>query len=580
MAIFRRRKEDSEPDLPHVEDPDEPASPDDEAFPSRPIDEWALQGRGSKAARGFQPPPVTPTDDDVRSLEQRLLASLRPGQRPVAPSEERPAPTPSVETPAEPVVDRAPAEPVVDRAPAALLKDRPSRPNPGTDIHRAIRRAVTRALSEDLGDQGDLTASATILPGARGTATLVAREAGVLAGLELVTETYTMLDSRVTVQLHAEDGDRVEAGQQIGVLAGPLRSILTGERVALNFLGHLSGIATTTAAYVDAVAGTKAVIRDTRKTTPGLRLLEKMAVVAGGGVNHRLGLFDALLVKDNHNLGAGGVASATRRAIARANGRPVQVEVTSIEEMDAAVAAGATDVMLDNFDLEMLEIAAARAPAEVMLEASGGVTLDNVADVAATGVGRIAIGALTHSAARLDVALDVTVVAADRPSALAALSDADLLDDDLVDDFVVEADQAAEPLVDEAPAPEGHGDEDTDPVDAVEDSAAFHEEGAFPADEEELDDDLFDVRPWSSVDDQGDPRDGEVVPLDAAAPGSTGTRDDLMNNLGLRGDTALEDLAGMDDDVPVPDDDVVDAFLDELDRDEGAADTTADETRD
>jgi hypothetical protein len=256
------------------------------------------------------------------------------------------------------------------------------------------------------------------------------------------------------------------------------------------------------------------------------------------------------------------VAAATRRAIARSHGRPVQVEVTSIEEMDAAVEAGAIDIMLDNFDLDTLEIAVARAPAEAILEASGGVTLENVADVAATGVSRIAVGALTHSADWLDIALDVTVVAADTPPRLAAVADADVLDD-LVDDDLVEHDIRAEE------GPDDLAIED----DVVEDSAAFVEDASFPADEEELGAD--DVMPWSS-------EDGEVVPLDAenAEEDTSTDADDLMIDLGLRGDTAVEDLARLDDDVPLPDDDLVDAFLDELDRDEGTADLAADEVRD
>ena len=202
---------------------------------------------------------------------------------------------------------------------------------------------------------------------------------------------------------------------------------------------HVAGIATTTRRYVDAVAGTGAVIRDTRKTTPGMRLLEKMAVVAGGGVNHRLGLFDALLVKDNHNVAAGSVAVATTRALHRAGDRPVEVEVASLEELDVAMDAGAVEILLDNFSVDDLRTAVERAPAEIVLEASGGITLDNVADVAATGVHRIAIGAITHSADWLDVALDVTSV--EQPAmATPVVADPDELDigdsfDDTFEDF-------------------------------------------------------------------------------------------------------------------------------------------------
>jgi nicotinate-nucleotide pyrophosphorylase (carboxylating) len=278
----------------------------------------------------------------------------------------------------------------------------------------AGRQAVRLALEEDLDLDGDVTSLATVPPDAAGRADLVARAEGVIAGTALVVEVFDQLDPRVTVKLHVEDGDRVRSGQQLGQVVGPLRSILTGERTALNFLTHLSGIATRARAFADAVDGTGCVIRDTRKTTPGLRLLEKAAVRAGGATNHRIGLYDALLVKDNHVAAAGSVAEATRRAHERAGGRHVQVEVRSAGELEEAVAAGARDVLLDNLDPEATAAAVARCrelEAEVggriLLESSGRVTLETVRRYADAGVDRAAVGALTHSAPQLDIALDL-----------------------------------------------------------------------------------------------------------------------------------------------------------------------------
>jgi nicotinate-nucleotide pyrophosphorylase (carboxylating) len=260
---------------------------------------------------------------------------------------------------------------------------------------------------------------ATVPAGLPGEASLVARADGVVAGCELVARVFAAVDPDVEVDLEVVDGDRVTRGQVLGRVRGPLRSVLAGERTALNFLTHLSGIATRTRAFADAVAGTGCAVRDTRKTTPGLRLLEKVAVRAGGGVNHRVGLHDALLVKDNHVAAAGGVAEATRRALAAADGRHVQVEVTSLAELDEAVDAGARDVLLDNFTpagcAEVVEhLAARQLPERVLLEASGTIRLDTVADFARSGVDRVAVGALTHSAPQLDIALDVRVVGSER----------------------------------------------------------------------------------------------------------------------------------------------------------------------
>jgi nicotinate-nucleotide pyrophosphorylase (carboxylating) len=292
-------------------------------------------------------------------------------------------------------------------------------------VARAADAAVARALAEDLDvpvdaspdtrRAGDVTAVATVPADLLGEASLIARAEGVVAGCDLVVRVFAAVDPAVAVSLEVADGDVVTRGQVLGRVTGPLRSVLAGERTALNFLTHLSGVATRTRAFADAVAGTGCVVRDTRKTTPGLRLLEKVAVRAGGGVNHRVGLWDALLVKDNHVAAAGGVTEATRRALAAAGGRHVQVEVTSLEELEAAVAAGARDVLLDNFTpagcaAAVADLAGRDASDRVLLEASGTIRLDTVAAYAAAGVDRVAVGGLTHSAPQLDIALDVRAV--------------------------------------------------------------------------------------------------------------------------------------------------------------------------
>lgn len=272
---------------------------------------------------------------------------------------------------------------------------------------RARRRAVARALAEDLGDAGDVTTAATVPPGARGVAHVVARADGVVAGGAVLGEVFEQVGPGVTVDVRVQDGQRVTRGDVVAEIEGPLRSLLTGERVALNFVCHLSGIATQTRRFVDAVDGLPVELRDTRKTTPGLRLLEKAAVVAGGGANHRVGLYDALLVKDNHVLAAGGVGPAARRAVERARGRHVQVEVTRLDQLDEVLAAGVDDILLDNFTPAEVRMAVRRVAGRATLEASGNVTLETVREYAETGVDRVAVGALTHSAPWLDLAMDV-----------------------------------------------------------------------------------------------------------------------------------------------------------------------------
>lgn len=271
-----------------------------------------------------------------------------------------------------------------------------------------LAQVVATALHEDLGPGRDRTTLATVPGSATAEAMVRTRRAGVVAGLAALRGVWTLVDQRVTVELLAVDGDVVVADQVLARVVGPARSVFTGERTALNLVGHLSGVASLTATYVAAVGG-RCQIRDTRKTTPGLRALEKAAVVAGGGHNHRFGLADALLVKDNHVAAAGGIAAATRAALAAADGREVQIEVDTLDQLDTVLTLGAPSVLLDNFDPDGLAEGVRRcrrAPHHVFVEASGGVTLDSVGAIAATGVDAVAVGALTHSAPGLDVGLD------------------------------------------------------------------------------------------------------------------------------------------------------------------------------
>jgi nicotinate-nucleotide pyrophosphorylase (carboxylating) len=269
---------------------------------------------------------------------------------------------------------------------------------------------VQAALREDLGRAGDLTTDAVVPESARATARLLARQAGRVAGLTISCRAFALLDDRVQVDYRAADGDDVEAGATLAEVSGPARAILSAERVALNFLGRLCGIATQTRDVVAAVAGTGTRVVDTRKTTPGLRGLEKYAVRVGGGWNHRFGLYDAVLIKDNHLVVAGGVGEAVRRAKAAVGHLvKVEVEVTSLAEVQEALDAGAEVVLLDNMTPQQLREAVALVGGRAVTEASGGITPANAAEVAATGVDVISLGWLTHSAPALDVALDVVV---------------------------------------------------------------------------------------------------------------------------------------------------------------------------
>lgn len=273
----------------------------------------------------------------------------------------------------------------------------------------AIDEAVHRALDEDLGRAGDITSIATIPETAPARAIMVARQAGVIAGLPLAVATFRKLSSDIRIEAHCRDGATVAAGVQVLTISGPARAVLAGERTALNFVGRLSGIATLTAEYVRHTAGSHLRICCTRKTTPGLRALEKYAVRCGGGFNHRFGLDDAILIKDNHIAVAGGIRPVLQRARAHAGHLvKVEIEVDTLAQLREVLDTGLADVvLLDNMDIATLTEAVKLADGRVVLEASGGVTQSSIAKIAATGVDYASSGALTHSAPNFDVALDI-----------------------------------------------------------------------------------------------------------------------------------------------------------------------------
>lgn len=276
-----------------------------------------------------------------------------------------------------------------------------------------VERAVTAALEEDLGLAGDLTSQATLAPDAWATATISAREAGVIAGLDLAAAAFRLVGDGVSFTPRLNDGDRIAVGGLVAEVSGPARLVMSGERVALNFLNHLSGISTLTRTYADAIDGTKARICDTRKTTPGLRAFEKYAVRCGGGSNHRYALNDAILIKDNHIAVAGSVTAAYRAAEAFAGHLvAIEIEVTTLAELEEALAAGARVIMLDNMDNQLLAQAVAITAGRAKLEASGGVKLDRVRSIAETGVDYISTSQITMGAKPLDLGLDVTIGAA------------------------------------------------------------------------------------------------------------------------------------------------------------------------
>jgi nicotinate-nucleotide pyrophosphorylase (carboxylating) len=274
-----------------------------------------------------------------------------------------------------------------------------------------IEAAVRRALAEDLGAAGDVTTSATVPADATATARLVTRQPGVIAGLGVAATAFAVVGGvgagEVQMINAVEDGARVQPGDLLASVTGPLAAILTAERTALNFLGHLSGVATLTSRWVDAVAGTGARIRDTRKTIPGLRALEKYAVVCGGGLNHRMSLSDAALVKDNHVVAAGGVVPAFERVRAAYPDLSVEIEVDTVAQARAVIDAGADLVLLDNMSPADMRAVVEYAAGRAELEASGGLSLDSARAVAETGVDYLSIGALTHSAPVLDIGLDM-----------------------------------------------------------------------------------------------------------------------------------------------------------------------------
>jgi len=265
---------------------------------------------------------------------------------------------------------------------------------------------VQRVLAEDLGKGGDVTSAATIAADARFTAEMNARQTMVVAGIDVAAAFFGKLDAGVQVEVDAKDGDRVERGATLMRLSGNARAMLSAERSALNTLQHLSGIATLTRSYVDAIAGTGATLLDTRKTLPGLRVLEKFAARMGGAQNHRMRLDDGVLIKDNHVAVCGGVTEAVRRAKAANTGLQVQVEVDRIDQIEPALAAGADRLLLDNMDPALLREAVALVAGRVPLEASGGVTLETIRFLAETGVTFISVGRITQSAPAVDIGLD------------------------------------------------------------------------------------------------------------------------------------------------------------------------------
>ncbi len=282
------------------------------------------------------------------------------------------------------------------------------------EVAAACRALIDLALREDLGVAGDLTTLAFIPAEQTGSATFVARAAGVIAGLPAAALVLERLDPRTVFTPLVDDGARVERGTKLATIAGSMRTILTGERTALNFMQRLSGVATKTRQFVDRVAGLPVQVLDTRKTTPGWRLLEKYAVKMGGGANHRIGLYDGILIKDNHLAALAGdsdpIGAAVRLARKEVGSSvPVEIEVESLEQFDRAIACGPDIILLDNMSLEMMRECVRRrnaAGSPIRLEASGGVNLDTNRGIAETGVDRISVGALTHSAVALDIALD------------------------------------------------------------------------------------------------------------------------------------------------------------------------------
>jgi len=276
-----------------------------------------------------------------------------------------------------------------------------------TLAHHLIEDAVGVALREDLGLTGDLTSNACIPESAHSTAAIVARNPGTIAGIALARDVFAQIDNNIKIEVFKEDGDRIAKGDVVMHIVGKSRGILTAERVALNFLGHLSGIATATSILVDAIAGTKAHIACTRKTTPGIRALEKHAVQCGGGINHRFGLFDAVMIKDNHIIAAGGIAAALQ-AVKTIIGHTVkiEIEVDTLDQLEEVLTEGTDIILLDNMPTDDLKKAVTLTKGRAILEASGNVTIETVRAIAETNVDIISSGWITHSAPTLDLGMD------------------------------------------------------------------------------------------------------------------------------------------------------------------------------
>ncbi len=271
------------------------------------------------------------------------------------------------------------------------------------NTQKQIREIIRRALEEDIGS-GDVTSESTIPKQCVLTGDLIVKADGVIAGLSVAQETFKMLDRSVEFKSHVKDGSRVARGKRIATVRGKGRALLSAERTALNFLQRMSGIATSTRAFVDAVSGTNAKILDTRKTAPGLRVLDKLAVQLGGGMNHRFGLYDMVLIKDNHLAAADGITQAVAQVWKRTgNTIPIEVEVKNLEELREAISLKVDRILLDNMDVATIRKAVEFTAGRIPLEASGNVTLENVVDIARTGVDMISIGAITHSIKALDI---------------------------------------------------------------------------------------------------------------------------------------------------------------------------------
>jgi len=272
-------------------------------------------------------------------------------------------------------------------------------------LSNEILDCIRRALTEDIGT-GDATTDAIVPPDATMRGQIIAKQDGIIAGLDVARAAYRLLDSDVDFAAQVADGSRVTKGGILALVSGRTSSLLTAERTALNFLGRMSGIATLTRQFVDAVAGTRAVILDTRKTAPGLRLVDKLAVKLGGGGNHRIGLYDMILIKDNHIDYAGGIEEAVRRARAFDSGLQIEVEARTLDDVNVALKLGVERILLDNMSVEMMAEAMTLTNGRAKLEASGNVTLETVRAIAETGVDYISVGALTHSAKVFDVSFD------------------------------------------------------------------------------------------------------------------------------------------------------------------------------